>query len=149
MDRLDDVDTDDDVDTELEVDTLDDVDTDDDVDTELEVDTLDDVEIDDEVETELVVEILKRIKVDYYHIKMKISLPSGCKKRNTYITWKIFKRLILGHTFSHFQQSSYQDLGHFGETFKPTKRELQCRDVPSNSFSEPLRVNRYNDEKIT
>ena len=40
MDRLDDVETDDDVDTELEVEILDDVDTDDDVDTELEVEIL-------------------------------------------------------------------------------------------------------------
>ena len=59
MDTLDDVDTDDEVEIELEVDTLDDVDTDDDVEIELEVETLDDVDTDDDVDTELEVDTLK------------------------------------------------------------------------------------------
>ena len=59
-----------------------------------------------------------------------------CNGQFTYITCKkfwmfYFRRLIFGHIFSQFGQILDKDFGHFLKTLlKPTKLELNCKNVP-------------------
>ena len=51
--------------------------------------------------------------------------------------------------FGHFKLISDKNLGHFTETFHQENANLTERTCVNDSFTTPLSVSRYNDEKIT